>query len=141
MMNLKRFFDRRLLRFLLVGVLNTLVGAGLMFLFYNAAGMGYWGSSAVSYVLASVLSFVLNRRFTFESRVPLPGAALRFALNVGICYVIAYSAAKPLLLRLLSNTQLSPDTVEQAAMLFGMALFTLLNYVGQRFVVFSKKQP
>ena len=54
-------FDAKLWKFLLVGVLNTLVGNGLMFLLYNWAGLGYWPSTAISYALASVMSYFLNR--------------------------------------------------------------------------------
>ena len=36
--------------FLLVGVVNTLAGMGIMFGLYNAAGCSYWASSAANYV-------------------------------------------------------------------------------------------
>ncbi len=57
----------RFARFLLVGVVNTLVGAAIMFGLYNLAGCSYWVSSATNYVLTSILSFFLNRSFTFQS--------------------------------------------------------------------------
>ena len=59
-------FDEKLWKFLLVGVLNTLVGNGLMFLLYNLGGLSYWPATAVSYALASVMSYFLNRYFTFK---------------------------------------------------------------------------
>lgn len=37
--------DEKLLRFFAVGVANTLVGAGLMFVLYNYFGASYWISS------------------------------------------------------------------------------------------------
>ena len=55
----KALFDEKLWKFLLVGVLNTLVGNGLMFLLYNLVHWGYWPSTAVSYSLASVMSYFL----------------------------------------------------------------------------------
>ena len=35
----------------MVGVLNTLVGAGVMFLLFNLAGWAYWTASAANYVV------------------------------------------------------------------------------------------
>ena len=53
---MKKFFDPSMLRFLLVGVVNTLVGAGIMFLLYNLAGCSYWLSSAANYIVGGVVS-------------------------------------------------------------------------------------
>lgn len=133
---MKRLFDRTLLRFLMVGVCNTLFSAAIMFLLYELAGLGYWGSSAVAYALASVLSFFLNRSFTFQSRGPLLSTALRFTVNVTVCYLVAYSLAQPLMGWGLGRAGLSQAVVDRAAMLFGMCLFTGLNYLGQRFFAF-----
>src|SRR5699024_8647251 len=63
-----QLFDRKLWKFLLVGVVNTLVGSAIMFGLYNLAGWGYWVSSAMNYLLTSILSFFLNKYFTFQSR-------------------------------------------------------------------------
>lgn len=63
---LRMLFDEKLWKFLLVGVLNTLVGNGLMFLLYNLAGFSYWPATGLSYALASVMSYFLNRYFTFQ---------------------------------------------------------------------------
>ena len=58
---MKKFFDPSMLRFLLVGVVNTLVGAGIMFLLYNLAGCSYWLSSAANYIVGGVVSYFLNK--------------------------------------------------------------------------------
>lgn len=137
---MKSFFDRSLILFLAVGAANTIVGAVLMLAFYRWAGMGYWGASALSYLLASVMSFFLNRRFTFASKAAFVQSAARFAVNIAVCYLIAYSAAKPAVEALLARwaPQTEQALREQAAMLFGMVLFTFLNYIGQRYGVFRK---
>lgn len=138
-MKILRLFDRTLLKFLLVGVANTLFSAAIMFVLYNVAHFGYWGSSAAAYVLASILSFCLNRRFTFQSRAPLLGSAVRFSINVAVCYLMAYSAAQPLVSWALGGSGLSQSMVEQLAMLVGMCVFTGLNYLGQRFFAFRSR--
>ena len=132
-----KLFSHSLVRFLAVGVLNTLLSAALMFLLYDGAHLGYWLSSALSYAAGAAVSFFLNRRFTFQSGTPVTKAALRFALTVSVCYLLAYSLAKPLVLAVCSGI-LPPDWSERAAMLFGMVLYTGLNYIGQRFFAFRK---
>ena len=134
-----KIFDIKLIKFILVGVANTLLSAAIMFLLYNLAHFGYWGSSATSYVLGSILSFVLNKTYTFKNKDSIWKTALKFALNVAICYVIAYSLAQPVVTALLRNTGWETSVVEQISMLFGMCLFTALNYIGQRFFAFKEK--
>ena len=61
---MKKFFDPSMLRFLLVGVVNTLVGAGIMFLLYNLAGCSYWLSSAANYITPSKTPSARGSRFS-----------------------------------------------------------------------------
>ena len=135
---IRRLFDRTFWKFILVGVANTLFGAAIMFLFYNVLHLSYWISSASNYIFGSILSYVLNRAFTFQntehSRKTLP----RFVLSISLCYLLAYGVAKPLVRNLLTGTTQSLQ--ENVAMLVGMCLFTGLNYIGQRFFVFRKRQ-
>ena len=133
---MKKLFDASMWKFLLVGVANTLLSAVIMFLL---EGLGYWPSTAIAYVAGSVMSFVLNRRFTFRSDAPLWPSALRFAVNVVVCYLIAYSVAQPVAEWVLGWLGLPAIWVERLAKLGGMVLFTCLNYFGQRFFAFRKK--
>jgi putative flippase GtrA len=133
-----KFFDIKLLKFLIVGAVNTLVGAGIMFLLYNLAGCTYWVSSAANYVVGSVLSYFLNKYFTFQNKNRSWKIVGKFALNIVACYLLAYGIAKPLTLRLMAGQ--SQKIQENVAMLVGMILFTLLNYVGQRFFAFKDEK-
>ena len=63
---------------------------------------------------------------------------LRFALTVTLCWLIAYGVAKPLTMRLLAGTGEKLQT--NAAMVVGMGLYTVLNYLGQRFFAFRKQE-
>ncbi len=137
-MKFRDLFDAKLLKFILVGIANTLFSAVIMFLLYNLAHFGYWGSSAISYILGSILSFILNKSFTFQNKDSVLKTGLKFALNVAVCYVIAYSLAQPAITWLLASFNLSKNITDQISMLFGMCLFTGLNYIGQRFFAFKK---
>ena len=136
MKRLRALFDAKLWKFLLVGVVNTLVGTAIMFGLYNVAGCSYWVASAANYVLTSILSFFLNKYFTFRSRERSVGQVVRFAANIAVCYLLAYGISEPLMLWLLADR--SRQFRENVAMLGGMVLFVALNYLGQRFFTFRK---
>lgn len=129
--------DAKLLRFIIVGVINTLVGMAIMFGLYNLAGASYWVSSAANYVLTSILSFFLNKYFTFRNHERSWSQVVRFALNIAVCYLLAYGIAKPLCFRLLANATVQMR--DNVSMLVGMVLFTGLNYIGQRLFAFQEK--
>lgn len=132
------FFDKKFLKFVLVGVVNTLVGSAVMFLLYNLAGCGYWFSSVMNYVVGSVVSYFLNRRFTFGVRERSLKQVLRFILNIAVCYGIAYGLARPLVRLILQSA--AQAVQDNAAMLVGMVVFTALNYLGQRFFAFKEPE-
>lgn len=134
-MMIRKFLDKTFLRFLAVGVANTLFGSGIMFLFYNVFHFGYWISSASNYILGSILSYFLNKHFTFRNTEKGARVFLRFAANIAVCYALAYGIAKPLARLILSGFSVSWQ--ENAAMLVGMCAFTLLNYIGQRIFAFK----
>lgn len=133
---MKKLIDPSMWKFLLVGVANTLLSMVLMFLLEF---MGYWPSTAIAYVAGAVLSFFLNRSFTFQSNAAFWPSVAKFAVNVVVCYLIAYSVAQPLVTWVLSRTTLSLLWQERIAKLFGMGLYTVINYFGQRFFAFRNK--
>lgn len=134
-MKIKQLLDRTFWKFILVGVVNTLFGTGIMFLFYNVFHLSYWISSASNYFFGSILSYFLNRMFTFRSNSHTKKTLPRFVINISLCYLVAYGLAKPLVVYILSNA--ATNVQENIAMLVGMCLFVELNYIGQRFFVFK----
>lgn len=135
---LSKFLDKTFLRFIIVGVINTLFGTAIMFVFYNVFGLSYWLSSASNYFFGSILSYFLNKYFTFQYKKRDWKVVGRFVLNISLCYLIAYGAAKPLVRALLSGA--SATIQENVAMLCGMCLFVALNYLGQRFFAFKSEE-
>ena len=118
-------------------MVNTLIGTGTMFPLYNLAHCSYWVSSAANYIVGGIVSFFLNKYFTFQSKTREWSQVWKFALNVTACYLLGYGLAKPLVLRLLAGQAVNVQ--ENVAMLVGMCLYTGLNYLGQRFFVFKVK--
>lgn len=142
---LRKLFDPTFFRFLAVGVVNTLVGYGVMFGLYNLAGLhawgeaGYWISSAANYLVGSVVSFFLNKHFTFRNQEKGAGVVLRFVVNISVCWLLAYGLAQPAMGWLLGGLNLSQQLQGNLTMLAGSGLFVLLNYFGQRFFAFRTK--
>lgn len=130
-----KFLSNTFLKFASVGVLNTLLGTAIMFGLYNLAGVSYWLSSAANYILVSILSYILNKMFTFRHEGEVVQSGLRFAVNIAVCYFIAYGAAKPFAMVLLEG--FSKSVQENTAMFIGMCVFVVLNYFGQKMFVFK----
>ncbi len=136
----KGLFDRTFITFLIVGVVNTLFGTAIMFVLYNVFGCSYWVSSFCDYFFGSILSYFLNKRFTFHYQGTDWRSIVKFALNIIVCYLIAYSIALPLTRSLLEHLHLGKTIVENIAMLVGTVLFMVINYIGQKFFAFSTRR-
>lgn len=57
--------------------------------------------------MGSVVSFFLNKHFTFRSREKGAGVVLRFALNITVCWLLAYGLAQPIMAHVLAGMALS----------------------------------
>ncbi len=62
-----KILDITFWKFVLVGIINTLVGTTVMFVAYNFLHFSYWVSSASNYVVGSIVSYFLNKYFTFQN--------------------------------------------------------------------------
>ena len=131
---IKLFYDKTFLKFIIVGIVNTAVGAAVMFALYNIFHCTYWVSSTMNYVVGSIVSFFLNKYFTFKSKAFSFKEVIYFIINIAVCFFIAYSIAKPFAMYLLSGYSITVQ--ENIAMFIGMVIFTGLNYLSQRFIVF-----
>ena len=133
--NIKLFTDKIFMKFVMVGIINTLVGTTIMFVFYNVFHLNYWISSASNYIIGSLVSYLLNKNFTFRFREKGYYSLLRFIINILTCYLLAYGIAKPIMHWILSD--FNKTIQENISMLLGMCLFVVFNYLGQRFFTFK----
>ena len=131
-----KIIDKTTLKFLLVGIINTLVGNGVMFLLYNLCGVGYTLSTVANYVVGSIVSYFLNKYYTFNKKEKSAKEIFRFIINIVVCYAVAYGVAKPLVYAILSAA--APSVKDNLAMLAGSGIFIVLNYFGQRFFAFKE---
>lgn len=131
-----KFLDITFWKFILVGIVNTLVGTTVMFVFYNVFHLDYWISTAANYVVGSIVSYFLNKHYTFKSSEKSPKVVVRFVINISVCYFIAYGVARNAVSWVLQSAE--AVVRDNCAMLVGMGLFVILNYIGQRFWTFKE---
>ncbi len=147
---LKQFFDIKFFKFILVGIINTIVGMGLQFVFYNVFGWEQydWGVILASFLgnfIGSVVSYFLNKYFTFKNKEKGWKPVLRFALNIAVCYTIAYVLVSPLVTWLCTTNGWAmfgwsaEKFAGNAALAVGACTFVACNYVGQRFFAFKER--
>ena len=128
--------DAKTIKFGVVGIINTIFGTAIMFGLYNLAGCSYWVSSAANYFFGSILSYFLNKNFTFQNKDSVRKTIPKFVVNILVCYLLAYGIAKPAVLALLQGCSVTLQ--ENVAMVVGMCLFVVFNYCGQRYFAFKE---
>ena len=138
MKKLLSLIDIKFLKFILVGLLNTAADAGISFALINLTTWNMWWCTAIPCAIASVLSYYLNKHFTFKNTEKGWKPVIRFAVNIGACYGLAYGIAIPAMEWLLSGASATlRDNLTKVA---GMCLFTGFNYIGQRLFAFKEKE-
>lgn len=134
--NTHKTFIMEVIHFGIVGVINTLMGWVIMAVLYNLIHLNYWLSTGISYFIGSIFSYQANSRVTFKVEERDKGLPWRFAINIIVCYLIAYGMAQPLVRYALSSQPVV--IVDNVAMVVGMCFFVFLNFFGQKLFVFRK---
>lgn len=127
-------------RFIMVGIVNTFVGLSVMYLLLHLLGQSYWIATFVGNSIGACVSYILNRNFTFKSQSSVAKSAVRFIVVILCCYFISYDIGRSFVEWMLKNNDyFSANVKTDLSVLVGTCLYTLLNYLGQKLFVFSKK--
>jgi putative flippase GtrA len=135
------WFKSSFARFLLVGIFNTLVGLGISFLLFNVFHLGYWSSTFLGNTMGAIISYVLNKTFTFRSEVSVQNSWWKFAIVILGCYGFSYGISS-----LLGTgwTTLFPFTnptlVHNGSILVGNGIYTISNFLGHKYFTFRKSK-
>jgi putative flippase GtrA len=119
--------DRSLIRFLLVGVANTALGLSVIYLAMYVLHFGVVPANALGYGCGIVLSFVLNRNWTFAHDGSQLPALLRFLLVTAVAYSINLGVVV-----LAKGMGVNP----YLAQLLGTPFYTATGYAGSRWFAF-----
>ena len=130
-------FIMEVIHFGIVGVINTLMGWVIMAVLYNLIHLSYYLSSGISYFIGSVFSYHANAKVTFKVENRDKWLPWRFAVNIIVCYLIAFNVARPLVRNVLASQ--SAAIVDNVAMVLGMGFFVVMNFFGQKLFVFRKR--
>lgn len=115
-------------RFVLVGVANTVVGyLTIMFLYYGL-GAPLVPANVGGYLIGALLSYTLNKKFTFASARPHTEALPRFGLTVVVCFLLNL-----MVLNVGLTVFLLPVPLSQA---LAICAYTIAFYFASRFLVF-----
>ncbi len=118
-------------RFSIVGIVNSLLGLLVIFS-AKLLGAGDVSANALGYAVGIVVSFTLNRHWTFGARGGAGDAFLRFLLTVAA----AYAANLCTVLLLIEGLGVNA----YAAQACGVPVYTLCVYAGCRFFVFPQSR-
>jgi putative flippase GtrA len=120
-----------IVRFLLVGVLNTAVGLGATYASKYFFSIRDVPANGIGYLVGLTNSFFWNRRWTFSHSGDTVWTAARFVL----VFAVAYSANLMLMLSLISRLRLN----SYAAQALATIPYTVLFYLGSRYFVFVRR--
>jgi putative flippase GtrA len=119
---------RSLLRYLLVGCVNTAVGLGLIYLCMYALGMRNVSANLIGYSVGVLVSFLLNKSWTFAHEGRSLPALGRFLVVLLVAY-----GANLLTVLLLADRWGFNRYVAQAT---GVIPYTVIGYLGSRWFAF-----
>lgn len=146
--SMKRFFDKALLLYCITGFLNYVLCNSIMFVLYNLGLANMGVSSLVNYTLGGFVWYYACYKFVFPGRKHNATLVSRFIAEIMVCYLVSYYFVAPLLLHfalysgiisgtMLSHHGLSSQAAGNYTMAIGSVTYSILNYFGQRFFVFS----
>jgi len=122
--------DATFFRFVMVGVVNTIIGYSIIMVLYHLIGLSYSLSYFLSYIVGILVSFFLNRKFVFYSKNNKLAEFLKFLVAFGVSYSVSYFA----LFLLMEWSMLNPNIV----FFIGMVIYSTLFYLLNRYITFKK---
>lgn len=129
-------------KYALVGVLNTLVTLGVIFLCKSIIGVNPLVSNAIGYVAGVINSFLWNKTWVFRSKNGYLREAVKFFIGFLVCYgvqfltvwLLSYQSPLADFEIVLLGFVLSGYGI---ATLIGNVVYTVVNFVYNRAVTFK----
>lgn len=132
----------QLLKYGVIGVSNTLITLVVFYVINTLMGLDYAVANTLGYILGLINSFVWNRTWVFCTGGNVWREAGLFALGFIICFALQMGVSQWLLSTSLHDLTISwlpmKNTGENVIMCLSMVVYTLANYVYNRFVTFKK---
>ena len=126
----RRSVIRQLIKYCIVGLGNTLIGLSLIYIAMSTFGLSPALSNLMGFGITFIVSYWLNRRWTFQSNANVKSSMLIFAAVCGVGYFLNLGAV----LAAINLAQINP----YMAQLFGVAIYAGFVFLGSRFLAFSR---
>ncbi|MCG7392681.1 GtrA family protein [Microvirga sp. ACRRW] len=123
----------QLIRFILVGVLNTAVGFSFIIGAMQLLHLDYRLANALGYAAGCIVGFLLNRTWTFQFSGAWWSSAARWFAVVAVCYLL--NLATVIFIR---EVFLVDTILAQAC---GVLVYTAASFVGGKFFAFRSHRP
>ncbi|MGE7614039.1 GtrA family protein [Paenibacillus sp. NPDC101420] len=123
-------------KYLGVGVINTIIGLSAVLILFNIFNFNYWFATALGNLIGIIVSFFLNKRYTFKYNGNSGSSFPKFFLVSLISYIIAYSLGafiSDYMERMIDNIVL----VNNLIILFSSGLYTILGFIGHKKITFK----
>ena len=85
---LKKIGIKKVIRFLLVGIINAISGYTLIILLYSLLNFHFYLANFTDYLLGLIISFILNRKFVFKAKGKIKGQFLKFLFSFFLSYFL-----------------------------------------------------
>jgi len=121
-----------LVRFLIVGVANTLVGIGTMYAAMYFLGFDIVYANILGYAIGTIQSFLLNKSWTFGSSDRAVSSFIRFLLVLAVAY------GANLVTVIVANTTFGVNPYVAQAL--GIFPYTSIGFLGSRYFAFRNQR-
>ena len=122
----------QIIKFSIVGILNTALTLSVIFILTKEHHVYYITANITGYIIGVMNSFLWNKIWVFKSGDYFIWELGSFWLNVGICYLLQLS----LLIVLKEKLGINQDL----AIIAGMVMYAGCNFLGNRLFVFRKRK-
>lgn len=137
----------QLLKYGVIGVLNTLVTVVSFYFLNTHLGAPYGVANVISYILGVINSFLWNRNWVFKTKASFKREALLFGCGFLLCWTLQ-GIVSWILLEGFDWKNLPADIIpffpmknagQNIVMVVAMVAYTIANYIYNRFVTFRQK--
>lgn len=118
------------IRFVFVGIVNTIIGYSLIMLFFHIFHLTYGVSYLLSYIIAFMISFFLNRKFVFLSENKKTQEFVKFVFSFLLSYSISY-----IFLYIFVEYKILDENI---AFFAGMIIYSSIFYFLNKHITFKK---
>jgi len=118
--------------YLLVGVLNTVIGLSVIYLAKWLLGLGDIISNVIGYAVGVTMSFTLNKKWSFRHEGQVMSSFIRFIAVILVAYFANLYVVIICIEFFMVNSYIS-----QA---IGIIPYTIIGYLGSKFFAFKHRQ-